>query len=412
MDWSTFLRASATAATLIFGVLGSKHRDDAGRITKGGRIALVGMLSSAALSFGLQFLDARAAGTRRDQEDKRWTTALTQLETNVQGSNTVLWDLRQLASKTKMIQGLVDESLTAQKDVRRKVVDSLDEQQRLASKTREISGAVEQTAQSGRNLTESAEKSMKAQEILYGLQRQVLKQIVRSQYPLEPLTLSYDVTYDMDEPSFSGYARTLQAAHLEAGDRAQVVWSLTGDFPTRGVQHPRGVADLLLRDVSRFVLRDTSRQNGDMTLACMPTAELERYGESTNGRSDAPSQRIDVEADFSHRVFVKKVTCSSPVKGGNDLSSSAIDLIGRYVIDEELRGSEPRSRKLLRMYFKVAHQRQFAPAIEVKNLHPSYGPHIPPGASFLIHPVTLDFTSEDDLSRIGLMNPRQLFQCP
>jgi len=168
--------------------------------------------------------------------------------------------------------------------------------------------------------------------------------IARQNYPLEPVELLFTIEYPMNQAGLEAYADRVRGDIVEylregRGDRRATSDSLEDENVLFVLTNNEGwkpelseterAALELFGDNTSFSFAEASQLGSPiLTLTSTSTGignaivTMRKHGEIT--------QHIELLADFSQRVFVKKVWCTHPVRTGTDAwAFSALDLIGR-----------------------------------------------------------------------------------
>lgn len=171
----------------------------------------------------------------------------------------------------------------------------------------------------------------------------VSKLLARTEFPIEPLELLFTVEYSMDDPGLADYSARL-AADAAANFRSMgrrdlqddlrnlhvdlMITNVEGWRPRRDASES-GAVRMLLEDSTQFEFRDATGGSSE-TVAFQSAAGWLADPIVTRRQHGEASQRIEVSADFSRRVFSKRVLCVNPPRVDEDtVSSSTFDLVGR-----------------------------------------------------------------------------------
>jgi len=246
----------------------------------------------------------------------------TQIETQLKGTET--------------LKTVLDSSLAGQKESSRTLSNissglgrTLVDQENSARTLTGIS--------TGLNLTLDSEHKL-AQE-----QKQLQLQSIRSFYPLEPITILYQVEYLMDQPAFAAYLKRITSgsspSDLSIGDPTripadEVVRLENGQMPGNAMGEE--VAKNALVDAGMmfdFTDGTSSSEDPNISYDSIPDSETRNLHDdlATHPESKWPTKRsMQLWADFHKHVFVELVTCENPLRFGRDLLAfSRVDLAGQ-----------------------------------------------------------------------------------
>ena len=292
--WLKILSFCVTSLLALLGLLFDFKDKATGRLTRWGRINLFGLIVSFVVGIASQKIED-------DQTTASATRAAGQLRSIIEGNQKLVSDDNAtLTSLTTVIQ-----------------------------KNDTLIGA--------------AQESLEDQRQLMSSQSQLDEQVLRAYYPLEPLYLSYKKEYPMMQPMLASYTERV---------RKDIVAMLRQDREGRGT-----TTDDLRNESVDFVLsnpdsnlRPGSSPNEDLAAELLLQDDVMfkfsklRAGKDITFSSLDPrtvdvlvklpskgklSQKIELAADFTRMVFIKTVECDNPMRTGNALAVSALDLVGR-----------------------------------------------------------------------------------
>jgi hypothetical protein len=382
------IKVISMMASGAFGVLGllTKYRDDAGRITRWGKLALGGILISSTFSLALFVLETQNAKQAASEAKNRYEETKKDLETTLDRATRNL-------EKTAKLETSVEATLTEQKRAQAASERTLDGQRELAQEAQKLSANVsstlEQSKQISKGMSETLEgqrRLLKSGETLHDSQRSLLQSgeqlqevMIRSEFPLEPLELQYSFRYSMTDPRIADYVERVRreileyltkhpdSSHRSPSDELRGrKWYLTDpdqEWKPRLNSPDRMAASLLLSDRTIFALEDTGRGfNNRIELGCTTDPRLGSRP-SSSGKLDLT---ISLVAFFADGYIEKLVTCINPFIGGNDVVVSSIDLLGRKVMWDELASYEE-TRTLFWLYFTLPKLGSGLPAYPADN---------------------------------------------
>ncbi|HJP93531.1 MAG TPA: hypothetical protein VJ875_16345 [Pyrinomonadaceae bacterium] len=324
-----------------FGVLAllTNYKDKSGDITKWGKIALSGVVLSVLLSlflYGLETSRANAAAKKAKAEAE--ATAM------------VLKDILSSAKTTLAQQKLsLDETFKLKSGLDETVKEQMANSQRTIGIAEGMTVALKQQRENlsqSRDIARNMATSLDTQRSLLASQGRIQRQVVRAYYPLEPLTMFYELEYPMDQPALRKYADRVRADIVrwlrhERGDRGTttddlhdediefILTAQTQKWKPGDADGEESASKELLRDYTSFQFRQNENP-GDRTIvfSSIP-ADLQGVFVTMPSKGSI-KQEIEVRADFLRRVFIKVVRSDNPIRTGNDtLAVSALDLVGR-----------------------------------------------------------------------------------
>jgi hypothetical protein len=170
------------------------------------------------------------------------------------------------------------------------------------------------------------------------------KLIARQSFPLQPLELLFSIEYPMDQSDLKSYSTKLQTAivtYLRAAREGRgktsddladenILFVVTNQHDWMPVEAD-GSATRLLEDYTDFdFMQPQSQSDVTVTFFSAPAS----LGEAivTMPQHGDVEQKVELQADFKRRVFIKRVVCRNPIRTGTDaLAFSTIDLIGRQM---------------------------------------------------------------------------------
>jgi hypothetical protein len=292
--WLKIISFCITSLLALLGLLFDFKDKTTGRLTNWGRINLCGLIVSFVVGIASQKIDD-------DQTSAHAAAAAKQLKTIIDGNQSLISDDKASLAK-------------------------------LAS-----------VIQKNDTLIGAAQESLKDQEQLMASQSKLDIQVLRAYYPLEPLFLSYKKEYPMEQPMLAGYTERV---------RKDIVVMLRGDREGRG--HTSD--DLRDEDVD-FVLSNPGSNlrpgtaKGEELAASLLLADDVRFTFAAHGEGEKITftsvdpgtadiivklpgkgelkQKIQLAADFKRMVFIKEVQCDNPMRNGDRLAVSAVDLVDR-----------------------------------------------------------------------------------
>ncbi len=203
--------ASSIAAALfgVFGVLG-ETRDSEGRLTRWGRVAIVGVLVSCLLAIVSLRLEQSEEQRKAENDKQRRSEDLRIQQQNLGTQTKILDQARGLADSLSVTTGLQTEALNVLRH-------SEDQQRAIAS---------------------DLEKSVTSQRDLLSGQERVARDMRRSLHPLKPFAFVVAFVYRFDDPTVSNYVARLRryveawVKTPEAREEMAHHWGVSGHIST------------------------------------------------------------------------------------------------------------------------------------------------------------------------------------
>lgn len=172
----------------------------------------------------------------------------------------------------------------------------------------------------------------------------VRSQIRKAYYPLEPITISYEIHISMDIPELQEYTTRVQkdiVAQLKKNREGRKitkddlsdenVWFFLTNKDEWKPKLPNEskAYNILLTDMTSFIFQPPDNLNQEIRFTSVRDEELKNVFVHLPSKGIA-EQKFELIADFTERIFIKKVVCINPMRTGKDETSiSSIDLIGR-----------------------------------------------------------------------------------
>jgi hypothetical protein len=391
-----FVQLISMIASGVFGALGllTEYKDKVtGRITAWGKVALIGVISSAVLSivlFSLQSSRSAVAAKRAKQDAEALTATLSRILSTAH--DTVDQQQANLA-ESKRISKASSETLIALENGSKRSAS-------IASGLSTSLARQSEDLDNGRRIASDLKAAVVSQQTLLRQQHDVYLNTLRPSVPLEPLSIVYELEYPMDQPKLSAYVSRLEndipedLRKLESprspildrdegiplsGENESKKWR-PGDAPNEGE-----AVKILLEDYTEFSFDEDyggGARRLDYACVSQPRAALAI-------RPVLPAtfkQRIELSADFKRRKIIKRVRCDNMIRTDTQtVDRTAVDLIGRRLSWETLiRDNGKRRLMTLALIFP------FAPSYDpyLKYLHPD-----PAGNSFRMTAADLGLPS-------------------
>ena len=212
----------------------------------------------------------------------------------------------------------------------------------IALKT--VSSNLEQSSKRTGQIASDLNKSINVQNNLLSEQKVVRNQVLKAYYPLEPITISYEILISMDIPELQKYTSRVQkdivtqlrkdreGRKVTKDDLSdENVWFILtnkNEWKPEPTNEEKAY-DILLTDMTAFSFLLPNNSNREIRLTSVRSEDFKDIFVHLPSKGEA-EQKFELIADFSKRVFIKKVVSVNPMRTGNDETSiSSIDLIGR-----------------------------------------------------------------------------------
>lgn len=155
----------------------------------------------------------------------------------------------------------------------------------------------------------------------------------RLPYPIEPLTLEYEIEYSMNHDVFKDYINRMVVVLESEYKRSIDSLNFTVILSTKGrnwmPNKNEKAFDLLNEDWTSFNIRNANTSL--LRFLSYPSYTSEAIVHKKT-EYKLHQEIIEVSADFFEKIIYKKVKVYNPLRTGNDQSSiSSLDLIGRYI---------------------------------------------------------------------------------
>lgn len=187
------LKVSSLIATGLFGALGllTKYRDDKGKITRWGKVALGGILISSITSLSLFILETSKAKAKAIEDQTKAAATAQKLETILVNARTTAEQQKRSLEETNVLKQGLEETLKRSDYIAEGMENSLAAQQSVLSGNRRILGGV----------TSSVQK----QGELLKLNTSTLNEVSRGLYPIKDVRIGYWVRVPMDHEQLKSY---------------------------------------------------------------------------------------------------------------------------------------------------------------------------------------------------------------
>jgi hypothetical protein len=191
---------------------------------------------------------------------------------------------------------------------------------------------------------ESAESIRIRQEESSDRLEKVSVQIMRGYYPLEPIYFIYELEYSMDlavlseysdrvRKSIVQYLRNAREGRKETRDDLSdenVLFVLSNNEDWMPKSNEKDASGTLKVPNTSFSFAKSSNKKEKITFSCVPPSYKDLIV-TLPSKGDIV-KNIELYADYTRRVFIKRVKYHSPIRTGNDtLANSSIDLNNRIL---------------------------------------------------------------------------------
>lgn len=203
--WIGFLKITSMLATGLFGALGllTKYKDETGRITKWGKIALTGIIISSAISLTLYTLETSTAKAKAEK-------AREQAEATTNTLSNILNTAKSTIEQTNILKSGLEETLKGQKEnlettkrVAEDMKDSIDSQKTLLKQNSQISSDM-------RSSLSKQERTLTTAEQIAARSNETFFQISRMQYPINDLKVQVFLKISIDHPLLAKYKNNFE----------------------------------------------------------------------------------------------------------------------------------------------------------------------------------------------------------
>ena len=189
----SLLKIISMIATGVFGALGllTKYRNDHGKITRWGKVALGGILISSGISLGLYILEtSRAKAAAIKAQDEAKATAQ-KLETILVNAQTTAEQQKRSLEETNTLKLGLEKTLERSDYIAKGMENNLAAQQSVLSGNKKILGGVTNT--------------VKKQGELLSLNTGTLNEVSRGLYPIKDVRIGYWIHVPMDHLQLKSY---------------------------------------------------------------------------------------------------------------------------------------------------------------------------------------------------------------
>lgn len=196
----SLLKIISMIATGLFGALGllTKYRDDQGRITKWGKVALGGILISSGISLGLYTLETSKAKAAAIQAQAEAKATAEKLETILVNAQTTAEQQKRSLEETNILKAGLEKTLEQQglnlkrsDYIAKEMKNSLAAEQAVLSGNQRILGGVTATL-------------LKQGELL-SLNTSTLNQVSRGLYPIKDVRIGYRIRVPTEHIQLKNY---------------------------------------------------------------------------------------------------------------------------------------------------------------------------------------------------------------
>jgi hypothetical protein len=304
------VKTLSTLAGLGFGILAllKQNKSQSGKISKWGKIAVIGVFCTSGLTLTLQMLESDKA-KQEAIESKAISDSTTRL----------LFSIIKKADATIYQQTL---NLDTTKLVAIRVHAALNS---LALETKRTKTIYDELVSS---LT---------------IQKQLLNHALREHYPLEPIAIYYEKVYPMNHPAFRAFIKRTKQEYISSQEaatkatadmtydsvdisRAFIKWLNEGGQPNRSKDEIMA-REILNIDRTDFIFEDENK--GSVIFSSIEDLFAAQVYNKTPSNLIV-KQTVQLTFDFPNQAIIKDVQIVSPLRSGNDvLAFSALDLINR-----------------------------------------------------------------------------------
>jgi hypothetical protein len=224
----------------------------------------------------------------------------------------------------------------------------------LLNKTETISQNLITEINNGTELLGRIGRSMRLQQLLYDRQEQLISyqdlllyeqnslhdenkklyiELLKENYPLEPIELIYEIEYPMGDSRFTNYANRLLSYVINDSSGISL-YNITNnkDLLPNGSEEEILAQRIFNYDIASFNFYESNKDSNNICFNDISYSTMGNKLISFSVLSDSTWGRIDysIYADIARRVFIKKIKHFGPKRIGSDISSlSSVDLINR-----------------------------------------------------------------------------------
>ena len=214
-----FLKIASLIGAGIFGALGllTKYKDDAGKITRWGRIALGGIVISSTISLGLYILETYRAKAKAVEDQTKAAAMAHKLETILINAQTTAEQQKKSLDETNVLKRGLDTSLTRSDEIARGMNHSLEIQESVLSGNQQIFGGVSST--------------LEKQGELLKVNTNTLNEVSRGLYPIKDVRIGYWIRVPTNHPQLKPYLdrfNSILVPMLPLSFNSRIPWIMGG----------------------------------------------------------------------------------------------------------------------------------------------------------------------------------------
>jgi hypothetical protein len=189
----SLLKVTSMIATGVFGALGllTKYKNDHGKITKWGKVALGGILISSGISLGLYILETSKAKTSAIKAKADAEATAQKLETILVNAQTTAEQQKRSLEETNILKLGLEKTLEKSDYIAKGMENSLEAQQSVLSGNKRILGGVTNT--------------IRKQGELLSLNTGTLNEVSRGLYTIKDVRIDYEIHVPMDHLQLRSY---------------------------------------------------------------------------------------------------------------------------------------------------------------------------------------------------------------
>lgn len=187
------LKITSMIATGMFGALGllTKYKNDQGKITKWGKVALGGILVSSGVSLGLYILETSKAKAAAIKATAEAEATAQKLETILVNAQTTTEQQKRSLEETNILKAGLEKTLERSDYIAKGMENSLAAQQSVLSGNKRILGGVTNT--------------VRKQGELLDLNTYTMNEVGRGLYPIKDVRIGYSIRVPMDHIQLRSY---------------------------------------------------------------------------------------------------------------------------------------------------------------------------------------------------------------
>lgn len=316
------MKVISMIAAAVFGAVGvlTEYRDKQGNVTRWGKVALAGVIISGFLSITLHWFETDRAKAEAVDARRRADEATAALAKILNASDAIsrrqAATLADTATISRSTAGISRDTATALESLKKVTDQGRD----IANSMTVALNRAEEGLVETRRVAAGMRDSLDAQSRVLREQTRVQRQVVRAYYPLQPLTIHYEIQYAMDEPRFAPYIARVEgeitkkygrpAREIGDGDVEFILTARGETWAPLAAGDEERVHAALLSDERLFRFTEKDVTGGTAAVLTFVSAPKYLQGVILNlpPKGDI-AQTVELRGDFRGRTLTKRVTC-------------------------------------------------------------------------------------------------------